>query len=424
METIIKTAKHILGHRIRSSIENYVLDRTINRNKFFIEKILPKILYEDVFVAKGKLKDGHVPLTAIFVGDERKAHYSASLMFSSGDLKITNVGRKSFSSIFSFIEKMKVDFCLINAEKTLVPILCKKGFLILPKLDFILDVTKSWNQIFESLSRRRRRDIKTISKLPYSYEISKSYKELAYFYYKMYLPFVFSRHGKSTMERTIETLKDMLKNGGILFIKKDGVRIAGIFYYIDEKRANLDAVCFGVKEQGNEEIRKYSSQITLLSLIEWAKKNEIKTLNYGITSPFFNNGLFIYKKEWGMHIKCADDRSTYALKLCNFNESVKEFLKKTPFIIEISGRLYGVMFFDAAKKISGDEIVGFIKQRFVRGLTGSILLFDEEISNGVLKVLRGQMKIRKLRQKEISDMYCLSAFSNLTSEGFHLYEAS
>lgn len=424
METIKRAVSYIWGYRTRNLIENHIFDKTINKSKIFTGKILPKTLYKDIFVIQGKMKDKKAPLTALFVGNEEKAHYLANFICSSENLEVKNIGKGNFSSVFSVMEKTKVGICLIAAERTLIPFLCKKGFFILPQLNFILDMAKPWEQIFESFSRRRRRDIKSVRNLQYSYEISKKHEKLAYFYYKMYIPFIRSRHGKSAMPRSIETLRDSLRDGGMLFINKDGTNVAGIFYQIDREEANMNALCFGINEKGDEGIKRYSSQITLLSLIDWAKKNKIKTLNYGITPPFLKDGLFTFKKEWGMRIEDANDRLIYAIKLCNFKDNVRQFMVENPFITSDSGRLCGVIFIENVEKLSGHEIASCMKRYNVPGMGGIILLSNKEISDKAMKTILEDFKMKRLRREEVYSGYCSSAFANLASEGLSFYEIS
>ena len=69
----------------------------------------------------------------------------------------------------------------------------------------------------------------------------------------------------------------------------------------------------------------------------------MESLDYGTSLPFFKQGVFIYKKEWGMSVTEPIDQSYCALKLSSPNAGFLSFLQQNPFIISDNGLLKGVV---------------------------------------------------------------------------------
>jgi hypothetical protein len=69
-------------------------------------------------------------------------------------------------------------------------------------------------------------------------------------------------------------------------------------------------------------------------------------LNYGATVPFFTNGIFEYKKEWGMYVEEVPDQLFCALKIVSLNEKSLSFLLHNPFIFLDKNTIKGLIFVD------------------------------------------------------------------------------
>jgi len=106
----------------------------------------------------------------------------------------------------------------------------------------------------------------------------------------------------------------------------------------------LHAFRFGVYEGNYNLIKGLAGQAALFFLIDWAKMNGMKSLDYGNTLPFFNDGIFSYKKEWGMFMENHSNRYFCALKLNNPNKGSLAFLQQNPFIfVDKGGGMNGVV---------------------------------------------------------------------------------
>src|SRR3989304_2968603 len=160
----------------------------------FLSGIWPKINSTNVFLIRGEKKYSNSKLDTLVVGDVEFAHYFAKLVYR-GNPRIQALMKKVRWSISSITTQVKADLVVVRACATLSKFLSEQDFIILPEINFTLDISSPSEQVFARMSKLRRRSIKAIKKLDYSYEITREPQKLDFFYYKMYLPYIKKRYG-------------------------------------------------------------------------------------------------------------------------------------------------------------------------------------------------------------------------------------
>jgi hypothetical protein len=222
--------------------------------------------------------------------------------------------------------------------------LTKSGYFVLPMVTFSLDLNKSVEEIVKSTSRRRRRDINRLAKYGYSYSVStKNARDLSYFYHKMYVPYAKTRFQDSAYVTSyLKSLNEYDRNGGLVFVRKGEKPIAGILFHMEKRK--IYAVALGICGGNYEYVRDLAGQAALFFLIKWAKNQGFEKLHYGNTMPFLKDGIFTYKKEWGMTIEEGSNPYYYALKIVKVNERTLSFLQQNPFVFLDRGQMKGLAF--------------------------------------------------------------------------------
>jgi len=219
--------------------------------------------------------------------------------------------------------------------------LSEQDFIILPEINFTLDISSPSEQVFARMSKLRRRSIKAIKKLDYSYEITREPQKLDFFYYKMYLPYIKKRYGKSANLVSFFTANQLFRKGGLLLVKLNGKNVSGILY--KPFKDTVSACCLGFYEGKDQVLDEGAGQAALYFLINWSKTQGYRQIDYGLCKPFMSDGLFTYKRSWGMKA-IASRNSVLGLKVNNFNTSVIEFLSENPMISAESEGLSGLIF--------------------------------------------------------------------------------
>lgn len=180
--------------------------RQVNRtNPFvmvysFISRILG-IKKVQLFLIKGTVKHNNRSTTILFIGKEKAARARASYF---ADVVFTQIQSLEYlgeflyrhvtPSVFKNAEIVVVDANMESTKKLL-----EKDFLLLPQVHFELDLTRSMSDLINRFSKRRKRSIKKIKSLNYSYVIFRNNDKFFDFYYwKMYLPYIRRRFGLGT----------------------------------------------------------------------------------------------------------------------------------------------------------------------------------------------------------------------------------
>jgi hypothetical protein len=298
----------------------------------------------NVFLIKGVLRNSDRTINMLFVGDEASAYQLSSLTCSR--IKEKSVLGRIFPFQIDPVRMPNVEVAAVHAAKPLINRFLKQGFFLLPCLKFSLDLHKPMGDIVRASSGRRRKDIKKIGISNYSYIVSrKDEKRFEHFYRKMYLPYMKKRFGKAAILRDYLTSKlCYYQNGGIIFVTQDKTPIAGILFQIKEK--TLYALSYGVRDDEAICDAHLAGQAALLFLIKWARTEGLIMLNYGTTVPFFRDGAFEYKKQWGMHLEEEADMPFCVLKFRAVSDSVLLFLQQNPFIFLDGKSIKGVFFVD------------------------------------------------------------------------------
>jgi hypothetical protein len=306
------------------------------------DRVCVRIQKVQFFLIKGLVKNTNCSVTTLFIGCEESAYQLAYLAYSEIE---------SFVSLGKFLSCQidpshlpEFEIIAVSVKKPLLRRFQERGYLLLPYVSFSLDLRRSIEYILKKSSRRRRRDIKKLESFNYSYTISRDKKkDFDFFYQKMYLPYTQKRFKKAAKFETYLRLSALYRrNGRIIFVRKEGKPIAGILFHM--KGETLHALSSGVYEGDHDLVTDLAAQAALLFLIDWSKSKGMKSLDYGSTLPFFSDGIFSYKKEWGMFLEGQPTSLFCALKLSNPNEGALSFLQQNPFIFVDKGAMKGVVF--------------------------------------------------------------------------------
>lgn len=312
---------------------------------YMYESVSGRLRRSDGFVIKGLARDRNEKMTIMYVGAENVAHQIASLAYAQVQefLPVKGLGSRDLSLLSA---KNQLEIVMVQVKRPFARKFVEQGYLLLPGIRFVLDLRGSMDDMMKRMKRRRRRDIKRIKALNYSYAICKDNdKDFDSFYHKMYLPYAQNRFGKAALIRPYLDAKRIYEsNGGVLLVKDGKKLLTGILFNI--RRKTLCASCFGAYEGHEQLVEELAGGAALLCMIEWAKVQGAESLDYGVSLPLLREGVFTYKKEWGMSIDEHRHLPFTALRLNCLNECSLSFLQQNPFITIDEGEIKGVVFVD------------------------------------------------------------------------------
>jgi len=358
----------ILEYIKKSAKRQIILSQSL---RYLYNLVFGRIQKVQIYEIRGFIEGADNKIAVLFVGKEHCAHQFASLVYHQID-KTLLIEELRFSQITSAIKTSTPEIIAVNVEKPQANEFEKQGYLLLPDISFKLDLLKPIDDIIIKMSKRRRRDIKKIEAANYSYTISKDKDDdFNFFYWKMYLPYAAQRFGKAAYIKKYGESKAFYETGGgIIFVRKCEKLVAGILFRVVGK--TLYAISMGLCQQGEKFAEQRASQAALLFLIKWAKMKGMVSLDYGTSLPFFREGVFIYKKEWGMSVTEPIDQSYCALKLNSPNAGFLSFLQQNPFIVSDNGILKGVVLLN--HKPTKEELTQIFSEYFLPKLSSIIFI--------------------------------------------------
>jgi hypothetical protein len=331
-----------------------------------------------VYLLRGKEKWGGGNLTTLILGDERGLLYLSDLLYSEKPI------RKSLGKVFIWRIKSRLDFDLPRADLILIKMhgfffrfLSRQGFMIIPEwVLFMLDLSKplekAWN-LSKSKNKSLRENLREFRKHNYSYEMTCDPTKFEYFYNQMYLPYVQGRFGELTVVTGFRDMERVFKKGQLLLIKKGNDYISGNIVRMD--RDTVFVLYLGITEGKIEYLKAGALTALYYFTILWAKEEGYKWIDFGHCRSFLKDGVFKYKKHWGMEIKISKRfEDIFGMKIYNFRQGVQNFLENNPFVFIHQEKLKGLILADQSHPLTFEEAQTLLKTYSIPGLDGMVIL--------------------------------------------------
>lgn len=318
----------------------------------------------NLFTIKGNIKGSSRDVTVFLKGYPETAHTLARL--SCWENENMNAQGAAFHWQKSPRISTDADITMVCAPRQYTGRLVKDGYLLLPAASFVLDLNKPIDQIMARMSARRRREIRKLSRYQYSYSLSgRNSDKFDEFYWNMYVPYVRKRFQEAAWVEHYATLRSSYRrNGAVLTVTRKNQPLSGILF--QTKKKTVKALALGIYEGRSDIICDFGGQAALFFLLEWAKGQGYKKLDYGPTLPFLRDGILTYKKEWGMRMENTADRQFCSLKINRVNPGTLSFLQQNPFVYSDGDSLKALVFTN--HNPTETEIKEIVDRNFIPGL--------------------------------------------------------
>ena len=305
-----------------------------------------------VYVVSGVEKTSGEKIRILFVGRETFPLYLIELLFSSTphveQVGVVFVWRlKHLARLFP----CDVDAVLVSCDRFYQRWLLNVGLFVFPHMvDMVLDVSDSFDVFYKKSNNSAKSDMKKVDKQGYSYEVFSDVDRLRFFYDRMYLPLIASRYADAPVFRPPFLFFKWLHLIGyrLLLVKDEtGEYVSGCYFHV---KGDLGSLRYnGVIDGDLGLIRKGVESAIYCFFIVHAKDQTLNVLDFGGVRPFFNDGLFFYKRKWGMTVEHSDlVKEIFGVRLVNGSGPLKQFLIRNPFIgITSKNELVGFVFVDA-----------------------------------------------------------------------------
>jgi hypothetical protein len=287
------------------------------------------------YIIKGKEKNSEENIKILYFTNEEIYPHLMKILFL-GKPKHKKIGKVRIWSINKEIKKFynKINAVFIETNTFFTGYFEKKGFIIIPEsISMTLDISQPLKNIYKNFSKSGKEDIRKVKKYGYTYELTRDAEKLKLFYNEMYMPYITQRHEKTAIHTNFHALRLLFeKNSRLMLIKQKNEYVSGALFSIDKEKAT--ATYLGIKKGKNNLLKKGLTAASYYFLIKWAKKHGVKTIDFGTSKAFINDGLFRYKKKWGTNIAKTNSYfySVFPFKVCKNCKAIQSFLINNPFI--------------------------------------------------------------------------------------------
>ena len=318
-----------------------------------------------VSLVVGESKNGG-RLCFLFVGREAFSLYLSDLVFK----KPPQVEQEGMV----FVWRLKhipngvssdVDAVLVSCDRFYKRWLEKAGLFVFPHfVDMVLDTSKDLKELIHGLSHSTKDDVRKVNKNVFSFEISSNISKMKTFYVDMYLPTLKNRVGETDVFiPDFVFLKYLQKSGyELMVISHKGIEVCGVLF--EQKDDMMMLRYAGVLHGDTDLIKKGAFSAFYYFFMIYAKDQKVNKVDFGGTRPFFDDGLFEYKRKWGMRVELYDlVKEIFGLRIVSEPGSLKQFLINNPFIgMNEKNDLTGFIFVD--KKTFTDTMRNQAEKRF------------------------------------------------------------
>ena len=275
----------------------------------------------------------------------------------------------------------RVDLVFVIMEGFFSRLLKWQGFIVIPEwVLFRLDLSKqfpeAWN-LSKSKNKSLHENLREFRRHNYSFEMTQDQAKLEYFYNQMYLPYATKRFEELTSTASFHDMGRLFKKGQLLLVKKGYDYVSGnMLVRISDD--TIFAHSLGITEGNIEYLKAGALTAVYYFAILWAKKMGYKWMDFGHCRSFLKDGVFKYKKYWGMEIKISERvTGIFGIKICNYCQGVQNFLENNPFVFIDQGKLKGLIFVNNSHEISFKEVQACVKSYAIPGLDCLVIVSDQ-----------------------------------------------
>jgi len=216
---------------------------------------------------------------------------------------------------------------LIEADRCYRHLLLRRGYVAIPQwVLFKADISLPWPVLVRRWRRNLAENMRRVVKHGFSWRIEHRRAGLRAFYERMHYPYIRARYGTAALLASRTYVESVWERGVLLLATRDGEDVGG-FLISTAKREPL-VMFLGIKDADFRHVKCGAVSALYLFALRWAKEHGYQTVNFGHARPFLDDGLFRYKRRWGMHVVPSPNRPrTLFVRVCD-EPRVAAFLRQ------------------------------------------------------------------------------------------------
>jgi len=351
-------------------------------------KALYSILRVDVWILNGKTVTDGEAVAVFFSGHPRQRQYYDRMVFG-GQCEEVYYGKQWVWQLPAIVRahRNELDLVVHETHHLVSRWMGERGCICAPTwINGDMDLS-----LIDPAQRSLRSDIINIHKQGFTYEVTADNALLKTFHAEMYLPYVLERYAPELITVDYEVLVRLTKHIELLWVKKDGERVAGIM--LCYKGHDVILKCLGVRP-GSEALTKAGVIPAMYYFLSSYLKDRGGTrIVHGGCRSLFRDGVFTFKRKWGFRITGWLDN---ALRIYPVRDSrgLRSFLMYSSIIAFDRGELVGMVFVDKTEGLNEKDIQDLYRYRLPGLKRVVVYLFERADPCSKVEAVRQDIELR------------------------------
>jgi hypothetical protein len=246
------------------------------------------------------------------------------------------------------------DLLVLGCSRERVRQLPAARSVVLPfRINMMLDINAE--AVHSSVSGNERRQFAKLRRSRgWTCEVGTDLPDLQFFYRRMHLPTMASRHGEEARSTDWDiALHALFRHGLVLFVREGDRRVAGVLARLEDGGRTLWMRLLGVLDGAEEHYRSGAVKAVYYLTMEWAAEHGVTRVNFSGGDPFPGQGVYQFKRR--LHPTVAHPKDHFRnrrvyLRATRDTPAVRDFLVATPMItVDGSDRIVATHFFDSTR---------------------------------------------------------------------------
>jgi hypothetical protein len=247
----------------------------------------------------------------------------------------------------------------------------------------VVDTSGGWEAVRKNISAKTRGEANTVvAKHGLSFEVSTEPADLEFFYQRMYVPYVRSRHGALAVVTPVETIRTWFKKGFLQLVMHGGRAISGALSKVDGDR--LVFLRIGLLDADPALVKCGALTAIYLFQLQLAVEQGLRAVDLRYSNPFLDDGVFRHKAFWGA--RAVPEHESGVNRVFYFaagpSSKLAHFFAQNPVIVEIEDRM-GVVVGDPGTGATAPLSEAEVRRRYqTAGIDDIVIATPEHFAVG------------------------------------------
>lgn len=290
-------------------------------------------LFVDVIQVKGRLTGDGPPLSVLLVVPEHSIArgYFLGMLFE-GETETLSAGQVLAHGLEHHLRRSGADLCIVERAtpwdglpgclRLTAPALVRQQIELTAPLDELRKTFRDRNKtLFNKFAKGDR----------FAVRVSRAPEDFEHFYQRMFLPHVQRQFSGFADVDSRETLRAVFDRGFLMIASAEGVDVGATLCHEKEDALHYHRV--GTLDGDPRWIKDGVQSALYVHMMLHARGRPLSRLNLGMSRPFFGDGVYRHKRNWGAVVsEVRDGPGTIHIVQPGPGQALVQFLARHPMI--------------------------------------------------------------------------------------------